>query len=261
MSFNPASLGLGQKIGWSLALFVLPMGLILYLLVAAQNRDIGFASREVHGVRALSALNELQAVAERALFVGDRAEQAVRTIDGAAVDFAALDLADEAAAIVRALRDAGDAATVVKARAALRGLQVKVGERGNLVFDGILQTCYLTDVVLNRLPNLLDRLADMAGLAAAQADAADARARFLIALGGLDVWLDGLDASMHAAADSDTSGMLKSGLMRDYGSLHKDLSALRDRLRTSAAMRAGQPHCSTEAPRFCAAPRIRWPPR
>jgi hypothetical protein len=89
-------------------------------------------------------------------------------------------------------------------------------------------------VVLNRLPDLLDRLTDIGPLAAAQAESADARANFLISVGGLDSLLDGMDASMRSATDSDPSGVLRATLTRDYGGLHQDLTDLRDRLRKSA---------------------------
>ena len=234
MSLSPASFRLGQKIAWSIALFVLPVGLILYLLVSGQNRDIDFASREIYGTRALSALGALQAAAERAV-LGDKPEPAAGPNRRSRRDaFAALDLANEAAALERGIRDASDPAAAAQVRSAVRRMQVNVGDRSNLILDNSLETYYLTDVVLGRLPDLLDRLADIGGLAAAQALSVDARARFLIALGGFEALLDGLDTSMQAATGNDASGMLAAGVKREYGSLRKDLLDLRDRLQQSA---------------------------
>jgi methyl-accepting chemotaxis protein len=116
----------------------------------------------------------------------------------------------------------------------LRDLQSKVGDRSNLILDNVLDTYYLTDVVLNRMPDLLDRLADIGHLAAAQGSSVDARADFLIALGGLSAVLDRLDASLHAAVDDDPTGVWKTTLLRGYEPLHKDLADFSARLQKSA---------------------------
>jgi len=231
MPFNPAALRLGPKICMSIALFVLPVALILYLLVSSQNQDVDFANKEVEGTRALSALGAMQAATEQALLTGSRLDQGFAAT---ADSFAAIGVGDEAGALTRSMRDATGPAGIIKVRAALRDLQGKVGDHSNLILDNVLESYYLTDVVLNRLPDLLDRLTDIGPLAAAQAGSADARANFLISLGGFDTLVDGMDASMKSAADNDASGVLKAKLARDYGRLHQGLMDLRDRLRASA---------------------------
>ncbi len=226
-----SSLRLGPRIGLSISLFLLPVALILVLLATMQNKDIGFATKEVAGTRALAALGAIQAKADGAL----RSGQAFVADAGEAVPaFAALGLAPEAAALNRALQDAADTARLTAARASLRDLQSKVGDRSNLILDNVLATYYLTDVVLNRLPDLLDRLADIGRLAAAQGTSVEARADFLIALGGLSAVLDGMDASLRAAVDDDPTGVWKTALPRDYDPLHQDLAEFSTRLQKSA---------------------------
>jgi hypothetical protein len=60
-----ASLRLAPKIGLSIALFLLPVTLILVLLASLQNKYIEFASLEVVGTRALAVLGNLQAGVDR----------------------------------------------------------------------------------------------------------------------------------------------------------------------------------------------------
>jgi methyl-accepting chemotaxis protein len=226
-----SSLRLGPKIGLSISLFILPIALILVLLAAGQNKDIDFATKEVAGTRALAVLGDIQAATDTALL-----SSTSRSAGGGAPDapaFAQLGLAAEASALGQALRDAHDAASLTAARTALRDLQSKVGDRSNLILDNVLDTYYLTDVVLNRLPELLDRLADIGHLAAAQSTSVEARADFLIALGGLTAVLDGMDASLHAAVDDDPTGAWKRVLLPDYQALHADLADLSARLQKS----------------------------
>jgi methyl-accepting chemotaxis protein len=226
-----SSLRLGPKIGLSISLFLLPVTLILVLLASVQNKDIDFATKEVAGTRALAALGAIQAKADHAVL----AEQAFVADGGeTAPAFATLGLTQEAAALNLALRGATDTTSLTTARTSLRDLQGKIGDRSNLILDNVLDTYYLTDVVLNRLPDLLDRLADIGLLATAQGKSVEARADFLIALGGLSSVIDGLDTSLHAAVDDDPTGLWKTTLLRDYLPLHQDLADFSTRLQKSA---------------------------
>nr|WP_294507560.1 methyl-accepting chemotaxis protein [uncultured Rhodopila sp.] len=226
-----SSLRLGPKIGLSIGLFVLPVALILVLLAIGQNKDIDFATKEVAGTRALAAVGEVQAGADIALLSGNGAITA-GGLDARA--FTQLGLDREAAALGQSLSDAHDPRSLAAARTALRDLQSKVGDRSNLILDNVLDTYYLTDVVLNRLPELLDRLADIGHLAAAQGISVEARADFLIALGGLSAVLDGMDASLRAAVDDEATGLWKRALLPEYEALHTDLADLSARLQKSS---------------------------
>lgn len=213
-------------------MFLLPIGLILVLLAQVQNKDIDFATSEVAGTRALAALGTLQAATDTALHGGtglagvdERLEQA---------GFPDLGLSQDAAALTAAFRSAGDAAALTSARTSLRDLQSKVGDRSNLILDNVLATYYLTDVVLTRMPDLLDRLTDIGPLAAAQGTSVEARADFLIALGGLTAVLSGLDSSMHSAVDDDPTGAAGTALSKTYETLQKDLAALSAGLQAAA---------------------------
>ena len=228
------NLRLGQKIAVAVTMFLAPIVLTLWLLIAGQNKDIGFAAKEVAGTGALGMLATLQTSADQALLHGTHLNPA----EFPAIpqdDFATLALAKEIQAATDALGHATQQADITKARAALRDLQGQVGDHSNLILDNVLDTYYLTDVVLNRLPELLDRLADIVPLAADQAKSADARANFLIMLGGLSAVLDGMDASMQATQSDNASGVLRAALGAEYQSLHQDLAALAASLQKTSA--------------------------
>jgi methyl-accepting chemotaxis protein len=136
-----SSLRLGPKIGLSIMLFLLPVALILVLLASAQNKDIGFAEKEVAGTRALTILGGIQAAADRAL-VSRAAFVRDSSLVQSAPAFGTLALEQEAAALAGILHDADDASRLATARVALRALQSKVGDRSNLILDDVLDTYY-----------------------------------------------------------------------------------------------------------------------
>jgi hypothetical protein len=188
---------IGRKIAVAITLFTLPVAFILWLLAAGQGKDIEFASREVAGVQALGSLLAAQTVFDAATLGGPPPGSApANAVTAASPAFARLGLSDQATALLQAWSGPGGNAA---AGSKLRDLEAAVGDRSNLILDNVLDTYYTTDVVLNRLTDILDSLAALQPLAAGQAASADAKAAFLIALGGLQSDLDGMDSSMQAA--------------------------------------------------------------
>lgn len=228
------SISLTHKIALSLGLFLIPLAFTLYLLVSLQNRDITFAAREVAGTSALAALDRLQSLANAALL----GRPVVDRLDPGPVDaLAELGLQDEAAAAMKAVRAAAavDRTATVAARSLVRDLQASVGDRSNLILDNVLETYYLTDVVLNRLPDLIDRLTDIGPLAAARGQSPNAEAQFLMTAGGLSAVLDGLDISMKAAFADNATGSLRSSLADDYLALYSTLRLFGSELQAGSA--------------------------
>ncbi len=227
------SLRLGHKICLATGLMVVPVALLLVLLVSAQNRDIAFVTREIAGTRVLATLGALQAACEHALA---GSSGTISSPPGASELAAArvLGLSAPVLDVVQRVTEASDVASVLKARASLRDLQGTTGDHSNLILDNVLDSYYLTDVVLNRLPELLDRLVDIGPLAANQAHSAAARADFLMMLGGLRAVVDGMDASMSSATTDDASGFLTTAIGTSYASLHDNLLARMAHLQSSS---------------------------
>ncbi len=225
------------RIGLASLLFLLPLALVLYLLIQVQDRDIVFTAREVAGAQALAALSRLQAEACQGL-----------TADGAPGAEAASAATDEAAAFGLLGLPAGEAAGPANAdpaalsgrRAALRALIATVADRSNLARDPTPASAGLIDLLLHRLPDLLDRLTDIGGLAAAQRHSVEARTAFRAGIGGLASLLVSMDVAMRAAMDADESATLAVAIGPQYASLHRGLEEFVERLRTTADTSASQ---------------------
>jgi hypothetical protein len=94
-------LRLAPKIGLSIALFLLPITLILVLLAGVQNKHITFASMKVAGTRALAVVGNLQAGVDHALQSGEACTPQ-GSGDLARPDFATLSRNQEAVALAQA---------------------------------------------------------------------------------------------------------------------------------------------------------------
>ena len=208
-------LSIGRKIAMAVATFLLPVAFILWLLAGGQGKDIRFAEREVAGVTALRGLLAAELGLDRTILGARPAGVTTGGLLSPALPaFGTLGLAREAAALMQA--DGGNPAQV---RTLLRALVASVGDRSNLILDNVLDSYYATDVVLNRLPDVLDNIADLRALAAAQGGSPDAKAAFLVAQGGLDGVLAGMDSSMQSAVQDNTDGTLAPRLAAKYSAL------------------------------------------
>ena len=224
------SLPIASKIAVAITLFALPALFSLWLLASGQTKDIKFASLEVAGAEALGDLLQSELVLDQGLLNGAPAGDAAAPAHAAAGALAQLGLADDGAAL--ALAAAGDPAA---ARQKLRALVSNVGDRSNLILDNVLDSYYATDVVLNRQPDMLDGLADMLALAAHKGDSADARAAFLVALGGLESVASGSEGSFHSAISDNADGSLTAALGARHAKLKQGMDALDAQLHGPAA--------------------------
>ncbi len=218
--------GISAKLSLLSLTFAIPTAYLLWLLIGAQQIAIDFATREVDGTRALGLVLPVQAAAVHAAIGGQPPARAAGLLRDARSGLAAgLDAGEAAAAAETALAAAGDAASATDARGKLRDLIVRLGDRSNLILDNVLDTYYLTDVVLNRLPEVMDRVAELT-IADAKQRAAPA---FLIAAGALGGAVDGMDASLAAAEQDNADGTLKAALDASYRPLRAALASFLDR--------------------------------
>jgi methyl-accepting chemotaxis protein len=225
-------MSIGRKIALAVTSFLLPVAFILWLLAAGQGKEIEFASREVAGTVALRGLMAADAALDAAILGGPAAQQdVVAAMQPARAAFATLGLADDAGTLANGAADAP-----AQLRTKLRALIASVGDRSNLILDNVLDSYYLTDVVLNRLPDVLDNFADLRALAAAQGQSADARAAFLVAQGGVESVLSGMDGSLQSALQDNRDGTLAPALRREYDGLKAVTTQLAADLRGGAAV-------------------------
>jgi methyl-accepting chemotaxis protein len=175
--FRPADLVLGrlryaQKILLIATVLLLPLGFVTWGYVGIQSGQVAFSAAERDGIAYLRPLQELtvRAVRARHLAVtgggvaGAGVEAAVGAVDAADQTYGAqLATTDLWSAAKAALRDArattgpADAlAAYNKATAALLDVIVQVSDKSNLTLDPDLDTYYIMDALMFRLPVLLD---------------------------------------------------------------------------------------------------------
>jgi methyl-accepting chemotaxis protein len=218
-------LKLAQRLGLLAALFAVPVIFVLWSLVTQLDVEVDFTAKEVVGANYLKALSPILFKLE--------ARQYDSTIDisgmpGALSDAQTnyakdLDTADAAKAAVTAAT--ASAATpdkqdlLVAAQAAVLALEARIGDRSNLILDNVLDSYYMADVALNRLPTLLDKIPDMEQDAGIPADHDD----FLLSAGAVSDNRDGLDASLSSALADNLDGTLKQALASPYQGLKSQL--------------------------------------
>ena len=183
-------LNIAQRLGLTAALFLLPTVYLLWQLHVAQRVEIDFSGKEVAGAAELAGVLAVEAELDQALLKGKASDPALaqRVLDLDAAQAGLLDTATQAADAATAMRAITQADGVAVARGKVRDLITRIGDRSNLILDNVLDTYYLTDVVLNRLPDVLDHVTDQIALAAAvkaTAPDAEAKAQFLVGLGAL----------------------------------------------------------------------------
>lgn len=135
-------LQISHKLMLALLGFALPLVFTLTAIVSEANIAIDFASKEVIGAMDLGVIAPVQGALARAALHGDGPDKAgahkIAVLDGTA---RGLDIGAQQAAFVSAADAPGDkAAALSAARAKLRDLITRVGDRSNLILDNVLVT-------------------------------------------------------------------------------------------------------------------------
>ncbi len=221
-----ASLKIAPKLGLSAIVFLLPTVFGLGMLVAEQNIQIDFTTKEVQGAHFLHGLAGIQARAAQASLRGtigssEWVDRVAQLQSAFGQDIETAEMADDTAKALAAAASSGE--NLKAARSKLRELIVRIGDRSNLILDNVLDSYYTTDVVLAHLPDLIDRVASIAAMpSGASVSASDAAAE-LIAVGSLGDSVDGLNTSLTAAIADNADGALKAALAREWSSLHEQI--------------------------------------
>ena len=220
------SLGIAGKLSLLTLSFALPTAYLLWLLIGLHQAAIDFASHELAGARALAAL----VPAQKALTIG--ALSGVRqtgdieaAIHSAAEIGKSLDISGQVADALSALASPNTPDRWTSARTALRALITRIGDRSNLILDNVLSSYYLTDATLNRIPEIFDRIVELAP-GPGKAPDLEVQTRFLVGLGALTGAIDGLSASLSATALHSDDASLTVELGRRYDALTGDLAPL-----------------------------------
>jgi methyl-accepting chemotaxis protein len=237
--FSPAVRMLG-RLRYAYKILIVPVLLLLVLgfvakaYVDLQRTQVAFSAKERVGVAYLTPLLDLTAAAVTARHTavtggapgGSAVQHAVARVDAATGRYGAeLDTAEGWEKAKRALTRAGNAAGPQEAFDAyntavtdLLALIVKTSDESNLTLDPDLDTYYLMDALVFRLPILLattGRAVDQAALVRAAGDAANqgqARVDMAIAAGTLATTRDAIDAGLATSVEKTRSTTLRANV-------------------------------------------------
>jgi PAS domain S-box-containing protein len=241
-------LKIAHKLALASLLFLVPIAYLVWALVSEQSLAIDFGRKEVEGAVYLRTLKTIQMDLAKAVVLGTTPDakamsERVRVAEaecGGCMDTGELAraAADRLAAV--SPKSVSDAAAT--ARAAVRALIARVGDQSNLILDPDLDSYYVMDLVLTKLPDLFDRAAAMSALSRkVWLDGSignDEQVVFYIALGGLTSLLDGIDSSVAAAYGGNADGSLRNNLQHAFSRAKEALAALADGARNRAIERA-----------------------
>jgi methyl-accepting chemotaxis protein len=195
-------------------LSLLPVMLLGYLFYAQSDKDIAFASKENLGVDYLGVVvPDLSAIVSRS---GSVPAAAARTEAAKAYDAAMMSApqAQDYAAACLALT--GGKGSTADARNAAIALINRVGDKSNLILDPDLDSYYVMDLMLLKLPAaiaagsaLLDEMSATQG-AASLADRD--RVAMVADVGAFDALIAGAQASFAAAAGASADGSVSKEL-------------------------------------------------
>ena len=231
------SLGIAAKLSLLTLSFAIPTAYLLWLLVGHHQVSIDFASREVVGARTLIALVPAQkAFAIGALTGVRQANDVASAIHAAAEIGKALNIGDQIQEALQALADAKTPAGWVAARTSLRALITRVGDSSNLVLDNVLTTYYLTDAMVNRLPEIFDRMVDAAP-GPGTAPTLEMETQFLVGVGALTGAVEGLSSSIAAGLLNSHDVSLIAELEQPFAAFSAELSPLLVGLRAGVDIR------------------------
>ncbi|ACA15302.1 methyl-accepting chemotaxis sensory transducer [Methylobacterium sp. 4-46] len=218
-----ALLTIRRKLIATVSLFLIPIALLAALFVNQSRKDISFASLERTGTAYLQAVWPLLrggVAPDGPTGEAWAAFEAARAAHDAATGSA------EAARALAAARGREPAAVA----AAARGLIGKIGDGSNLILDPDLDSFYVMDAVVVKLPDLLQQAGALAALARAYRGAPTLRqdevARFLIEQGKLRASADGLQASLASAYGANADGATRRALASPAGAVARAVEAL-----------------------------------
>lgn len=226
---------------------VVPTVLLMQIYISSIHKQIDFSSKELIGDRAIAALRPVA----RDLIAFGTGEAVKINLNGYAPiqarDGRILGTASQFAALQKALTplDAAPAQPsrrgplVREALISLNGLIAQIGDGSNLILDPDLDSYYLMDVTVNRLPGLL---LGLQGVEARLADAhysGELRLPFLLAraayVGSAESVIQGLDAAYKGNKQNDTDKTTSDRLAQADKALRTALTDLQQGLDANPA--------------------------
>jgi methyl-accepting chemotaxis protein len=224
------TISIRHKLGALVGLFLAPIALLVWLLVAQSSKDISFADKELDGTTHLEAAWKLLGGLIAAQDSGGAADATAKAADALRAVGARFDedmKTGEAAATaqtrVAATRSDKNPARYTSAIAATRALIAKIGDGSNLILDPDLDSFYVMDMVVVKLAELVDQAGVLVGMAGDYRDKPrltdQEKADFLIHAGQYAAVVDGLADDLKSAIEGNPDGSVKATLAQPHAAL------------------------------------------
>jgi methyl-accepting chemotaxis protein len=223
-------ISISHKLAGLVGLFLAPIALLVWLLVAQSSKDISFAHKELDGTTYLEAAWKLLGGLIAAQDSGDEAEATAKAADALRAlgkrfdeDMKTGAAAAAAQTSVAATRTGKDPARYTSTIAATRALIAKIGDGSNLILDPDLDSYYVMDMVVVKLAELVDQagvLIGMAGEYRGKPHLTDQeKADFLIRAGQYSAAVDGLADDLKSAFEGNPDGSVKATIAQSHAAL------------------------------------------
>jgi len=237
-------LSVGRKL---LLIFLLDMSAVIYIsgiLVNEKYLAIDFARKELAGNAYIAALHRGLLASAAAQPPAATAEARIAVAQAQQAYGQGMESEALSSAFQSALQTlASDPAAAPAALSRGRELITRVGNQSNLILDPDLDSYYTMSIIVLRVPELLDAVADLSRLVgqASQTSAAaenEARARFLLLEGRLDTSRQALEsdyAEAFAAGGASTRAALEPSMREVLQALARYREAAREAMATDGA--------------------------
>ena len=219
-------------------MFVASIILATYSLIEEKQIAIGFVRKELAGAQYLESLRDVYSIilAEDSKPLQDAQAQA--SVDGALNALTASDptapgsqtvkVAQSLAAIVRRLPSAGSdgekRALIVEGLAKARDLAARIGDESNLALDPDLDSYYVQNIVVKRVPALLSEMGELQSLLGSASltgspSSDDRRVRRLLLDGMIRSTIEEIERDSAAAYRGNANGQLNEAIAGPIGSM------------------------------------------
>ena len=243
-------------------MFVAAIVLATYSLIREKQIAIEIVRKELVGAQYLEALRGVYAVIlEPASQASQRQASAIAAMDaltkaeartGGSLHTATL--AENLATKVRDLIASGtgdDSGPLTgKALAGARDLAARIGDESNLALDPDLDSYYIQNIVVKRVPALLSQMGELQSLLTRSPSGDDSQVRPFLLDGMIRSSIEDIDRDAEAASRRDADGQLKRTVAPPISSM---VSAVNTYLGTANMVLSGQGNPTSLPPAFEAA--------
>lgn len=167
LSLFPTSFSLSASLAFAFAVFFAPVAFLLFLFLQEQQRDIDFAKRELRGVELTLAVKKAALAVDNAVYQSKSSGTLSSSLFTSAEDLKRANIlygqdfetADAVEQVASAMIDSAGSGGLTNSAAGpvstkVRSLLAQVGDASNLILDPDLDSYYLMDMLVVRIPEV-----------------------------------------------------------------------------------------------------------